>query len=168
MLVDDDFREAVNILQNQNGGDINLFMNKQPCYRSTGHGKKTVLKVKDCAQDLINFYNVYCLPYGVNLTINLCQLYKVDMSLSSIDISLTTDIVNARLGVKRMFSCGIELLAMREDSWKSLAEISYIQLPAYEDSDRHKLDRYINLVLSKIKRTPVHLLTKYSQLELES
>ena len=168
MLVDEDFREAVNILQNQNGGEINLFMNKQPCYRSTGHGKKTVLKVKDCAQDLINFYNVYCLPYGVNLTINLCQLYKVDMSLSSIDISLTTDIVNARLGVKRMFSCGIELLAMREDSWKSLAEISYIQLPAYEDSDRHKLDRYINLVLSKIKRTPVHLLTKYSQLELES
>ena len=90
------------------------------------------------------------------------------MSLSSIDRSLTTDIENTRLGVKRMFSCGIELLAMREDSWKSLAEISHIQLPAYEDSDRHKLDRYINLVLSKIKRTLVHLLTKYSQLELES
>ncbi|PFX34538.1 hypothetical protein AWC38_SpisGene528 [Stylophora pistillata] len=46
MLVDDDFREAVKILQNQNGGDINLFMNKQPCYKSTGHGKKTDLKMK--------------------------------------------------------------------------------------------------------------------------
>ena len=168
MLVDEDFREAVNILQNQNGGEINLFMNKQPCYRSTGHGKKTVLKVKDCAQDLINFYNVYCLPYGVNLTINLCQLYKVDMSLSSVDRSLATDIINARLGVKIMFSCGIELLAMREDSWKSLAEISHIQLPAYEDSDRQKLDRYINLVLSKIKGTSIHLLTKYSPLDLAS
>ena len=81
MLVDDDFREAVNILQNQNGGDINLFMNKQPCYRSTGHGKKTVLKVKDCAQYLINFYNVYCLPshaknhFGYNQPFYVLYLY---------------------------------------------------------------------------------------------
>lgn len=143
-------------------------MNKQPCYKSTGHGKKTDLKVKDCAQDLIKFYNLYCLPYRVKLIINLCQLYKIDMSPSSVDRSLASDIVNARLGVKIMLSSGIELQAMREDSWKSLAEISHIQLPAYEHSNRQKLDRYINLVLSKIKRTPLHLLTKASQLDLES
>ncbi|XP_022781802.1 uncharacterized protein LOC111322856 [Stylophora pistillata] len=167
MLVDDDFREAVKILQNQNGGDINLFMNKQPCYKSTGHGKKTDLKVKECAQDLTNFYNLYCLPYRVKLTINLCQLYKIDMSPSSVDRSLASDIVNARVGVKMMLSSGIKLLAMREESWKSLAEISHIPLPAYEGSDRQKLDQYIDLVISKIKGTPFHLLTEYFQLDLE-
>lgn len=155
MLVDDDFREAVNILQNQNGGDINIFMNKQPCCKSTGHGKKTVLKVKDCAQDLINFYNDYCLPHGIKLTINLCQLYKIGMPPSSGGRSLTADIMNARLGVKMMLSYGIELVAMRKDSWKLLAELANVNLPSYQDSDRQKLDQYINLVLSEIKRVPI-------------
>ena len=155
MLVDDDFREAVNILQNQNGGDINIFMNKQPCCKSTGHGKKTVLKVKDCAQDLINFYNDYCLPHGIKLTINLCQLYKIGMPPSSGGRSLTADIMNARLGVKMMLSYGIELVAMRKDSWKLLAELANVNLPSYQDSNRQKLDQYINLVLSEIKRVPI-------------
>ena len=155
MLTDDDFRQAVNILQDQSGGDINMFMNKQPCFRSTGHRKKTDLKVKDCAQDLINFYHLHCLPRGIKLTINLCQLYKVDMSPSPGDRSLVADIMNARLGVKIMFSAGIELIAMRKDSWERLAEVANIRFPAYQHSDRQKLDLYINIVLSEIKRLPI-------------
>ncbi|XP_022783344.1 uncharacterized protein LOC111324110 [Stylophora pistillata] len=155
MLVDDDFRQAVNMLQDQNGGDINLFMNKQPCCRSTGHGKKTDLKVKDCAQDLIKFYKVYCLPHGIKLVINLCQLYKIGMSHSPGERSLAADIENARLGVKMMLFYGIELMAMRKDTWKLLAEAAKVNLPAYQDSDRQKLDQYINLVLSEINRAPI-------------
>lgn len=155
MLVDDDFRQAVNMLQDQNGGDINLFMNKQPCCRSTGHGKKTDLKVKDCAQDLIKFYKVYCLPHGIKLVINLCQLYKIGMSHGPGERSLAADIENARLGVKMMLSYGIELMAMRKDTWKLLAEAAKVNLPIYQDSDRQKLDQYINLVLSEIKRAPI-------------
>ena len=152
MLMDDDFRQAVNILQDQSGGDINMFMNKQPCFRSTGHRKKTDLKVKECAQDLINFYNRHCSPYRIKLTINLCQLYKVDMSPSpEADRSLVADITSARLGVEKMFSSGIELIAMRKDSWERLAEVANIRLPAYQHSDRQKLDQYIDIVLSEMK-----------------
>ena len=116
---------------------------------------RTVLKVKDCAQDLINFYNDYCLPHGIKLTINLCQLYKIGMPPSSGGRSLTADIMNARLGVKMMLSYGIELVAMRKDSWKLLAELANVNLPSYQDSNRQKLDQYINLVLSEIKRVPI-------------
>lgn len=69
--------------------------------------------------------------------------------------SLTADIMNARLGVKMMLSYGIELVAMRKDSWKLLAELANVNLPSYQDSDRQKLDQYINLVLSEIKRVPI-------------
>ena len=63
--------------------------------------------------------------------------------------------MNARLGVKMMLSYGIELVAMRKDSWKLLAELANVNLPSYQDSDRQKLDQYINLVLSEIKRVPI-------------
>ena len=63
--------------------------------------------------------------------------------------------MNARLGVKMMLSYGIELVAMRKDSWKLLAELANVNLPSYQDSNRQKLDQYINLVLSEIKRVPI-------------
>lgn len=161
MLVDEQFRQAVQLLRDQRGGHIDMFMNKQPCFRSTGHGKKTDLKVKDCAQDLINFYNLHCSPHGIRLTINLCQLYKVDMLPGHQERSLAIDIMNARRGVKIMFSSGIELIAMTKESWDKLAEFANIELPAYQNSDRQNLDQYIRRVLSEIKRLPIALLNRF-------
>ena len=156
MLVDKDFREAVRLLRDQSGGKISLYMNKQPCFRSTGHGKKTELKVKECAQDLINFYNLHCSPHGIKLTINLCQLYKlVDMRRLPQEPSLVQDIRNAQLGLKIMLSSGIELQAMSQESWGNLAEFAGIELPEYQDSNRKKLDQHIDNVLSKMRRTPI-------------
>jgi hypothetical protein len=41
MLMDEQFRQAVQLLQDQKEGDIDMFMNKQPSgFWSTGHGKK--------------------------------------------------------------------------------------------------------------------------------
>lgn len=161
MLMDEQFKQAVQLLQDQKGGYINMFMNKQPCFRSTGHGKKTDLKIKNCAQDLINFYNLHCSPHGIKLTINLCQLYKVDMLPGPQESSLATDIINARLGVKILFSSDIEMIAMAKDSWDKLAECANIELPAYPNSDRQKLDQYIHRVLSEIKRLPITLLNRF-------
>lgn len=161
MLMDEQFREAVQLLREQKGGYIDMFMNKQPCFRSTGHGKKTDLKIKDCAQDLISFYNLHCSPHGIKLKINLCQLYKVDMLPSARERSLATDIMNARLGVKIMLSCGIELVAMTKDNWDKLAEFANIELPVYHSSERQKLDQYIRRVLSEIKRLPISQLNRF-------
>ena len=154
ILVDRDFRKAVRLLRDQRGGKISLYMNKQPCFRSTGHGKKTELKVKDCAQDLINFYKFHCSLHGIKLSINLCQLYKVDMLRLPQEPSLARDIRNAQLGLKIMLSSGIELNAMSQESWKKLAEYADIELPEYQDSNRQKLDRHIHSVVSEMKRTP--------------
>ena len=155
MLTDEQFRQAVQLLQDQKGGFVDMFMNKQPCFRSTGHGKKTDLKIKDCAKDMVDFYNLHCLPHGIKLTIYLCQLYKVDMLPGCQESSLATDIWNARLGVKMMFSYGIELKAMTQNSWHKLAEFAGIRLPAYRNSDRQKLDQHVQRVLSDIKRLPL-------------
>ena len=150
MLTDEQFRQAVQLLREQNGGSIDMYMNKQPCFWSTGHGKKTDLKVKDCAKDMEYFYNLHCFPRGIKLTIHLCQLYKVDM-LPGCQGTLATDIANARLGVKIMFSNGIELKAMTRNSWYKLAEFAGIRLPAYQNSERQKLDQHVHRVLSEIK-----------------
>ena len=83
------------------------------------------------------------------------------MSPSPGDRSLVADIINARLGVKIMFSSGIELIAMRKDSREKLAEVANIRLPTYQHSDRQKLDLYINIVLSEIKRLPITLLNRF-------
>ena len=163
MLVDKDFREAVRLLRDQSGGKISLYMNKQPCFRSTGHGKKTELKVKECAQDLINFYNLHCSPHGIKLTINLCQLYKVDMLRLPQETSLSQDIRNAQLGLKMMLSSSMEVQAMSQESWKKLAEYADIELPEYQDSNRQKLDQHIDDVLSKMRRTPITQLNRFTQ-----
>ena len=153
MLADDQFRQAIQLLRDQKGGFIDMFMNKQPCFRSTGHGKKTDLKVKDCAKDMVHFYNLHCIPHGIKLTIHLCQLYKVDMLPGCHEQSLATDIKNARLGVKMMFSNGIELKAMTRHRWSKLAEFANITLPTYHNSDRQKLDQHVHRVLDEIKRS---------------
>lgn len=155
MLADEQFRQAIQLLGDQKGGFIDMFMNKQPCFWSTGHGKKTDLKVKDCAKDMVYFYNLHCIPHGIKLTIHLCQLYKVDMLPGFQERSLATDIINARLGVKMMFSNGIELKAMTRHSWSNLAEFANITLPTYQNSDRQKLDQHVHRVLDEIKRSPI-------------
>jgi len=154
MLTDEQFRQAVQLLREQNGGSIDMFMNKQPCFWSTGHGKKTDLKVKDCAKDMGYFYNLHCFPRGIKLTIHLCQLYKVDM-LPGYQGTLATDIANARLGVQIMFSNGIGLKAMTRNSWYKLAEFAGIRLPEYQNSERQKLDQHVHRVLSEIRRLPM-------------
>ena len=77
MLVDEEFRQAVKFLKTNNRmvENITMYMNKQPCSMSTSHGK-IALKVKDYAQELINFFNVYCSTGSIKLQIYLCQLYK--------------------------------------------------------------------------------------------
>ena len=155
MLADDDFRKAVKILRDQKGGYIDMYMNKQPCFRSTGHTKKTELKVKECAKDLTDFYNLYFLPHDIKLTINLCQLYKVDMSWLPHDRSLAQDITNAQLGLKIILSSGIQLKAMTEESWRKLAEFASIELPQYQGSSRQKLDSHVHNVLTVMKTKPI-------------
>ena len=140
MLMDDEFRQAVHLLRDQ-GGSINMFMNKQPCYRSTKHhDKRSDLKRKECAQDLIDFYNTHCSSRSIKFTINLCQLYKVDMVPSS---GLEEDIFNAQQGMRKITSAGIELKAMTAESWEQLAGYASVNLPTYQDSERQKLDRHI-------------------------
>ena len=70
--------------------------------------------------------------------------------------SLATDIKNARLGVKMMFSNGIELKAMTRHSWSKLAEFAKITLPTYQNSDRQKLDQHVRRVLDETKRSPLN------------
>ena len=135
-----------------------MYMNKQPCCRSTGHGKKTELKIKDCSQDLIKFCNLHCSPNNIKLTINICQLYKVDMITLPQEASLSVDIINARLGRKLLLSSEIQLNAMTQECWRKLAEPVCSELPHYQGSDRRKLDEYICKVLSEIKGGPFFLL----------
>ena len=117
---------------------------------SASHGK-IALKVKDCAQELINFFNVYCSTGSKKWQIYLCQLYKVDMDVPY-KISLAQDIINAQLGLKTLLSSGIEVIAMSQESWTKLAEFADIELPKYQDSARQKLDKHIDNFLSKMKR----------------
>ena len=142
MLVDEEFRQAVKLLRDQNGGNISMYMNKQPCFRSTRHhgDRSRLCKRKECAQDLVNFYKLYCVSHGIKLTINLCQLYKVDMHPSQF---LKEDIQNAQQGMQQMISAGIALKAMTEESWGQLARFAGIELPEYQDSERQKLDQHI-------------------------
>ena len=134
MLKDEEFKQYVKFLADHEGGKIEMFMNKQPCFKSTR------VKSKKCAQDLVNFYKSYCSSRKIELTINLCQLYKVDMLTSP---SLEDDIQNARQGIQIMIHADIELKAMTEDSWRQLAGYANIELPKYSDSDRQKLDQHI-------------------------
>ena len=134
MLKDEEFKQYVKLLGDHEGGKIEMFMNKQPCFQSTR------VKSKKCAQDLVNFYKSHCSPRQIKLTINLCQLYKVDMLTSP---SLEHDIRKARQGMQIMMSAGIELKNMTKYSWGQLAGYAHIKLPEYSDSDRHKLDQHI-------------------------
>ena len=145
MLEDEEFKQHVKLLGDQKGGKIEMYMNKQPCFRSTR------VKTKECAQELINFYKLFCLPHGIELTVNLCQLSRVDVMLPS--PSLNNDIQNARLGMQMMMSAGIELKAMNEQRWKKLAGYANIILPEYIDGDRQKLDQHIEEFLQGIKQT---------------
>lgn len=146
MLMDEEFREAVRLLRaDQRGGSINMFMNKQPCYRSTKHhDRMSDLKRKECAQDLVDFYNLHCSSYGISFTINLCQLYKVDRVPTP---QFEEDILNGQEGMRRMISAGIELKAMTETSWQQLAGYANIELPEYQGGDRQKLDQHIHKFL---------------------
>jgi len=149
MLVDDEFRQAIQLLRRERGGNIDMFMNKQPCYRSTKHhDKRPGLKKKECAQDLVDFFAAHCSSHGIKFTINLCQLYKVDMVPSP---SLQIDIQNGQEGMRKMISAGIELKAMTEESWKQLAGYANIELPEYQDSERQKLDQHIAEFLAGIE-----------------
>ena len=132
MLVDEEFRQAVKFLRDRMEGNITMYVNKQPCSRSTSHGRKTALKV-NCTQELISFFNVYCSTSSIKLQIYLCQLYKVDMDVPH-EISLAQDIINAQLGLKTLLSSGIEVIAMSQESWTKLAEFADIELPKYDKS----------------------------------
>ena len=144
MLKDKEFRQHVKLLRDQKGGKIEMYMNKQPCFRSTR------VETKECAQEMVDFYKLFCLFHGIKLTENLCELSRVDMLPSP---SLENDIQNARLGMKMMMSAGIELKAMTEESWRQLADEANIILPEYNDGDRQKLDQHIEEFLQGIKPT---------------
>ena len=139
MLKDEEFKQYVKFLGDHEGGKIEMFMNKQPCFKSTR------VKSKKCAQDLVNFYKSYCSSRKIELTINLCQLYKVDMRPSP--RAREDDIENAREGVRRMKSAGIKLKAMNEESWRQLAGYAKIELRVKIYRDREKLDQHIAKVL---------------------
>ena len=145
MLKDEEFKQHVKVLRDQNGGKIEMYMNKQPCFRSTR------VKTKECAQELVDFYKLFCSSHGIKLTVNLCQLSRVDVMLPS--PSLNNDIQNARLGMQMMMSAGIELKAMNEQSWRKLAGYANIKLPRYIGGDRQKLDQHIEEFLQGIKPT---------------
>ena len=147
MLKDEDFKQQVKLLRDQNGGEIEMYMNKQPCFRSTGVEKT------ECAQELVNFYKLFCLFHGIKLTVNLCELSRVDVNMLP-SPRLKNDIQNARLGMQMMMSAGIELKAMTEESWRQLAGYANnIILPEYIDGDRQKLDQHIEEFLHGIKPT---------------
>ena len=139
MLKDEEFKQYVKFLGDHEGGKIEMFMNKQPCFKSTR------VKSKKCAQDLVNFYKSYCSSRKIELTINLCQLYKVDMRPSP--RAREDDIENAREGVRRMKSAGIKLKAMDEESWRQLAGYAKIKLRVKIYRDRENLDQHIAKVL---------------------
>ena len=147
MLNDEQFKQHVKLLRDQKGGKIEMYMNKQPCFRSTR------VKTKECAQELINFYKLFCSSHGIELTVNLCQLSRVDVNMQLPSPSLNNDIQNARLGMQMMMSAGIELKAMNEERWKKLAGYANIILPEYIDGDRQKLDQHIEEFLQGIKQT---------------
>ena len=106
MLEDEEFKQYVKFLGDNEGGKIEMYMNKQPCFRSTR------VKTKECAQELINFYKLFCSSHGIKLTVNLCQLSRVDVNMQLPSPSLNKDIQNARQGMQMMMSAGIELKAM--------------------------------------------------------
>ena len=138
-----------------------MYMNKQPCYKSTGHGKKTELKIKNCAQELLNFFHFHCLFSSIKLKIYLCQFYKVGKIVQSPLLlqekgSLGQDIWNAQLGLKILLSqFNIELKAMTQESWETLANYAEIKLPDYQGSERQKLDLHIHNLLLEMKKLPI-------------
>ena len=141
MLMDEEFKEAVLLLQDQRGGSITMFMNKQPCYKSTKHHDRMPgLTKKQCAQDLVEFYNLHCSSYGVSFTIYLCQLYKVDLAPTP---QFEEDITNGLEGMRKMITTGIELKAMTKESWQQLAGYACMILPLYQGGERQKLDQHI-------------------------
>ena len=140
MLEDKEFIHYVKLLPRE--GKIKMFMNKQPCFESTR------VKSKKCAQELDDFYHRHCSSRKIKLTINLCQLYKVDMRPSP---PLKDDIENALEGVRRMKSAGIKLKAMTRNRWRQLAGYADIELPEYTNGDdRQKLDHHIAEFLKRI------------------
>ena len=76
MLEDKEFKQHVKLLRDQKGGKIEMYMNKQPCFRSTG------VETTECAQELVNLYKLFCLFHGIKLTVNLCELSRVDVNIS--------------------------------------------------------------------------------------
>ena len=147
MLEDKEFKQQVKLLRDQNGGKIEMYMNKQPCFRSTG------VETTKCAQELVDFYKLFCLFHGIKLTVNLCELSRVDVNMQLPPPPLKNHIQNARLGMQMMMSAGIELKAMTEESWRQLADEANIILPEYIDGDRQKLDQHIEEFLQGIKPT---------------
>ena len=145
MLEDKEFKH-VKLLRDQKGGKMEMYMNKQPCFRSTG------VETTECAQELVNLYKLFCLFHGIKLTVNLCELSRVDVNMLP-SPRLENDIQNARLGMQMMMSAGIELKAMTEESWRQLADEADIILPEYIDGDRQKLDQHIEEFLQGIKPT---------------
>ena len=146
MFEDKEFKQHVKLLRDQKGGKMEMYMNKQPCFRSTR------VETKECAQELVDFYKLFCLFHGIKLTVNLCELSRVDVNTLP-SPRLENDIQNARLGMQMMMSAGIELKAMTEESWRQLADEADIILPEYIDGDRQKLDQHIEEFLQGIKLT---------------
>lgn len=109
------------------------------------------LTKKQCAQDLVEFYNLHCSSYGVSFTINLCQLYKVDLAPTP---QFEEDITNGLEGMRKMITTGIELKAMTKESWQQLAEYACVELPFYEGGERQKLDIHIRKFLVDCAHNP--------------
>ncbi|CAH3162813.1 unnamed protein product [Porites evermanni] len=95
------------------------------------------------------------------LKIYLCQFYKVGKIVQSPLLlqekgSLGQDIWNAQLGLKILLSqFNIELKAMTQESWETLANYAEIKLPDYQGSERQKLDLHIHNLLLEMKKLPI-------------
>ena len=64
------------------GESITLYMNKQPGLQHVNKSWENSTQGKNCsAQELINFFDVYCSTGSIKVQIYLCQLYKVDMDV---------------------------------------------------------------------------------------
>ena len=64
------------------GENITMYVNKQPGLQHVNKSWENSTQGKNCsAQELINFFDVYCSTGSIKVQIYLCQLYKVDMDV---------------------------------------------------------------------------------------
>ena len=128
------------------GENITMYMNKQPGLQHVNKSWENSTQGKNCsAQELINFFDVYCSTGSIKLHIYLCQLYKVDMDVPH-EISLAQE--KCSTGPKNLaffwyWSYCYVTRKLDETCWICRHWITKI---------RQKLDKHIGNFLSRIKR----------------